>query len=709
MPTFHTPTFLLLSLLLLAYLLLASDRRRWAKAGLLSLLLLALSTWWLVDRLSGNGIDAATLYHLQAGMQGAGIGDFSGDIARFLALALLSLLPLALVPLLRGRLQRFRGRHPRRAVDAAFAASFVVAILASPLYADARRLQRHFAPVDAEGVAAEYRLPQGNLAQRRNIVWIYAESLERTYLDASVFPGLMPNITRLARDGLDFRDIASTEGAGWTIAGMVASLCGVPLTTARGDENSLGRMREFLPGAQCLGDYLGGQGYRNVFLGGADAGFAAKGRFLERHGYGEVRDFAHYRAAGIAPQHFSEWGLHDDVLLDDAFDTFLQLSSAGAPFMLTTLTMDTHHPAGHLPVACRDTRYDSPLGDIGLLHALKCTDVLISLLIDRIRNSPYADDTLIVLASDHLAMPNHLSHVLKGMQRENLLLFLAPDIAPRQVHCSGSTLDSGATLLSLLDPAKDAIGFGRSLLGPADARGATQAALGDDTGAFAPYLAYARNLWTGGDARTLRIDGDQLRIGLQHVKPPVMVEYDEDWALGSITMEDAPRQFGLDDPANVRAYIDRCTAFDGDALRGEWCALLVDARGDMKLFADAELQQGVRVDAPLDAATGPRPRPRRAIWLGNESELVAGEYQLRLRPREWPSHAFWLDAVSSDGRVVAREWIEPEGQRPTRPIRLQIGLDEKVDDLQIRAWLDWAEYMELDSLAMVRTRARSRS
>ena len=36
-------------------------------------------------------------------------------------------------------------------------------------------------------------------------------------------------------------------------------------------------------------------------------------------------------------------------------------------------------------------------------------------------------------------------------------------------------------------------------------------------------------------------------------------------------------------------------------------------------------------------------------------------------------------------------------------------LTEKLDDLQIRAWLDWAEYMELDSLAMVRTRARSRS
>lgn len=704
------PTILLLSLTLLAYLLVASEKLAWTKASLLSLLLLALSAWWLVDRLSGNGIDAATLYHLQAGMQGAGIGDFSGYIAQFAGLALLSLLPLALVPILRGRLQGFRRRHPVPAVSATFVAAFVAAVLASPLYVDAKRLHRQLAPADAEGVAAEYRPPAGDLARRRNIVWIYAESLERTYLDETVFPGLMPNIARLAQEGLDFRDIGSTEGASWTIAGLVASQCGVPLTTARGDENSLGRMREFLPGAHCLGDYLQAQGYRNVFLGGADAGFAAKGRFLERHGFHEVRDFAYYRGADIAARHFSNWGLHDDVLLDDAFDTFMTLSAAGAPFMLNALTMDTHHPAGHLPVACRDTRYDSALGDIGLLHALKCTDVLVSRLVDRIRASPYADDTLIVLASDHLAMPNHLSHVLEGMRRENLLLFLAPGLEPQQLTVPGTTLDSGATLLSLLDPAQVALGFGRSLLAPEAAASATRAALSDDGAGFAPYLAYARNLWTGGDVRTLRIDGDQLRIGLQHVKPPVMIEYDEEWGLGSITMEDAPRQFGIDDPANVRAYVDRCPAFDEDDLRGEWCALLVDGHGNMKLFADADLQQGVRVDTPLDAATGPRPRPRRAITLNESGTLVAGQYQLRLRPRALPSHGFWLEAVSSDGRVVhARQWIRPGESTQGRSIRLPVGLDAEVEDLQIRAWLDWAEYMELDSLAMVRTRTPSRS
>src|SRR5690606_11514894 len=161
---------LLLSLSLLAYLLVASERFAWFKAGLLSILLLGLSAWWLVDRLSGNGIDPATLYHLQAGLQGAGVGDFSADILRFAGLALLSLLPLVLMPLLRGRLQRFRRRHPAPAVAAGFAACFVVAVVASPLYTDVQRLQRHFAPVDATGVAAEYQVPGGTLARQPNIV-----------------------------------------------------------------------------------------------------------------------------------------------------------------------------------------------------------------------------------------------------------------------------------------------------------------------------------------------------------------------------------------------------------------------------------------------------------------------------------------------------------------------------------------------------------
>jgi Phosphoglycerol transferase and related proteins, alkaline phosphatase superfamily len=206
-------------------------------------------------------------------------------------------------------------------------------------------------PVDYAQVAPEYRVPAQPLSRPKNIVWIYGESLERTYFDETVFPGLMPNLKRLADEALDVRGLDSAEGSGWTIAGLVASMCGVPLTTAQGDENSMGRMGRFLPEAVCLGDYLKQQGYTTHYLGGANGQFAGKGQFLASHGFDAVHDLSWFRQQSIPKRHFSNWGLHDDVLLDTAYERFLELSRAGQPFMLTTLTMDTHHPAGHLPVA----------------------------------------------------------------------------------------------------------------------------------------------------------------------------------------------------------------------------------------------------------------------------------------------------------------------------------------------------------------------
>src|SRR5690606_39256112 len=149
----------------------------------------------------------------------------------------------------------------------------------------------------------------------RNIVWIYADSLERTYFDPDALPGLMPGLSPLAGEALDLRCVDPRDGSGWSIGGLVASLCGVPLTTAHGDENSMGRMDSFLPGAHCLSDYLGQQGYEMHFSGGADSAFAAKGKFLASHGFDSVKDQRHFRESGVADRHFSNWGVHDDVLL----------------------------------------------------------------------------------------------------------------------------------------------------------------------------------------------------------------------------------------------------------------------------------------------------------------------------------------------------------------------------------------------------------
>ncbi len=691
------PWMLWLCLPLLVFLLLASPRLAWLKAALLSLFLLLLSSWWLIDQLSGDGINAATLYHLRADMEGAGVGDFRSYIAMFAGLVVLSLLPLALL-----RVRRFRRPGNGLAIFAGFAALLVTSALLSPLYPDARRLYQHMQPVDYAQVAPEYQVPAQPLARPKNIVWIYGESLERTYFDETVFPGLMPNLKRLADEALDVRGLDSAEGSGWTIAGLVASMCGVPLTTAQGDENSMGRMGRFLPEAVCLGDYLKQQGYTTHYLGGANGQFAGKGQFLASHGFDAVHDLSWFKQQSIPKRHFSNWGLHDDVLLDTAYERFLELSRAGQPFMLTTLTMDTHHPAGHLPVACKRTRYRSGHGDIGLLHALKCTDRLISRLVDRIRSSEFAADTLVVVASDHLAMPNHLSHLLEEMPRENLLLFLGDGIAPRQLSAqAGTTLDTGATLLNLLDPAINAIGFGRSLLDPAAGVSASAAARQGDGKDYSRYLAFSRSLWLGNDTpRMLRLEDDQVMVGVQQVQPPVLLEYDERWALKSVYLENTSQQFEKADPANTLAYVDRCTAFEDGSADGDWCALLVSRDRGIKLFRDAQLRRGIAVDAPLDSMQGPRPVVRQSRMISREARRThPGQYVLELYARQQPSRPFWVEAVSSKRKVVvAQHWVQPDADGR---IRMPVGLDHEVDDLEIRAWLNHAEKLAVDDYALL--------
>jgi len=693
-----------LSLAALFVLLMLSPTLARVKAGLLSLLLLALSSWWLIDKLSGDGINSATLYHLRSDMEGAGVGDFSAYIIGFIGLVIISLTPLLLL-----RVRRLQRPHHGVAVFGSFAALLLTTLLLSPLYTDGKRIYQQMQPVDYSAVAPEYQLPSKALAQRPNIVWIYGESLERTYFNEDVFPGLMPNLTRLAGEGLDFRNIASADGSGWTIAGLVSSMCGVPLTTAQGDENSMGRMGRFLPEAFCLGDYLKQQGYSNHYMGGANGQFAAKADFLNSHGFDDVRDLEWFQQQNIAKRHFSNWGVHDDVLLERAYERFLELSERGQPFMLTALTMDTHHPAGHLPVACKNTRYRSAHGNIGLLNALKCSDRLISRLVDRIRSSAFADNTLVVVASDHLAMPNDLSHVLEKQKRENLLLFLGNKLQPRQIVAqAGTTLDSGATALQLLDPAIDAIGFGRSLLKPAPAASASVAATSGDTKTYARYSAFARSLWLGEQTRMLRLDDDQVLVGVQKVQPPVLLEYDQQWDLKSVYLENTSRKFEEADPQHRLAYVDRCTAFEDGSADGQWCALLLDSDQGMRLYRDAQLRRGIAVDAPLQAFSGPRPSVRQSRMISRQPRHTSpGRYVLELYAAQRPQRGFWVEAVASKRNVVvAQQWVQPDSEGR---IRMPLGVDREIDDLEIRAWLNHAEQLAVDDYALVPTSDHPRS
>jgi len=307
-------------------------------------------------------------------------------------------------------------------------------------------------------IAVEFTKPA-----KPNVVLIYAESLEQRFFDENLFPGLVPNLKNLRNRSVDFSNISQGPGAGWTVGGIVASQCGYPLTGSQGvNDNDLSIFDQFLPNATCLGDLLQKDGYHLAFIGGADARFAGKDEFLRSHGYEEITDLNILLEFLGDKSYLNNWGIFDDTLFDYGFEKFQNLSSAGSPFLLTLLTLDPHGPIGYTSKSC--STYGS--GDNSSLNSFHCSDQVISSFIEKIRNSPYSKNTIIIVLSDHLSMRNKATPLLEASQApQRLTLFInTPDAKTGENNNPGVHYDIAPTILDFIGyNIKGQMGFGLPL------------------------------------------------------------------------------------------------------------------------------------------------------------------------------------------------------------------------------------------------------
>ncbi|WP_051822657.1 sulfatase-like hydrolase/transferase [Desulfonatronum thiodismutans] len=426
-------------------------------------LILATGVFLIADSFTTMGIDASVTYHLRYGLSGAGFAEYSGSV--YAGMAMLSLAAAVGFVSVR-RLRPIPGRsvHSR-----SWTAPFVLgaAFLVNPGIQDISRLATQ--PLkQASGkdhFTVLYHVPPITpvTGRPKNLVFIYAESLERTYFDESLFPGLIQGLRELEQEALSFTGVEQVSGTHWTIAGMVASQCGIPLVTSSGG-NSMSGIDHFLPGAICLGDVLQAQGYALTFLGGADLDFAGKGKFYATHGFSEIKGKTELQGILEDPAYLNEWGLYDDVLLEYAGQRFEQLSQTPNPFAMVLLTLDTHHPRGHPSRKCAGMRYQT--GDNPVLNAVKCSDYLISKFVRDVMRSSHWENTLIVIASDHLAMGNTATHLLDQGNQKNMFMVIDSDHENGiMIDKPGTTLDIAPTVLSLLGFDVSLFGLGRALIG----------------------------------------------------------------------------------------------------------------------------------------------------------------------------------------------------------------------------------------------------
>ncbi len=367
--------------------------------------------------------------------------------------------------------------HRRRGALLAPSAGVLVLVLGAGLLLDRVQFWPYLEAARFDGSVAEYyvagqTLPAPEQRPATNLIMIYLESFEQAYESPEIMgEDLLGPLTDATEEWMRWDSLEQQPGTGWTIAGIVASQCGIPLKNegledGLVDRNALGEAEErFLPGAVCLGDVLEHHGYRSVFLGGADSRFAGKGKFLEQHGYDEVLDRREWQRRGESD--FNPWGLSDHRLLQNARLELAALRGQDQPYNLTLLTVDSHDP-GLVGPACEQ-------GDDGPARAaVRCTADEVAGFLTDIEREGVLDDTAVVVMGDHLAMvgaTSELADELRDAPRGVFHRATTPlDVEPVPGPIDHfSILPTTLELLGLPVPG-GRLGLGRSAVTPAEGR-----------------------------------------------------------------------------------------------------------------------------------------------------------------------------------------------------------------------------------------------
>ncbi|MDO4417274.1 MAG: LTA synthase family protein [Eubacteriales bacterium] len=246
--------------------------------------------------------------------------------------------------------------------------------------------------------------------QKRNLIYIYLESMEVTFADrdsGGAFPeNVIPELTALARDNEDFSGSSDAlnggivyVGTSFTTGGMFAQTTGLPLKISIG-KNNMDTQESFFPGIKGLGDILQEEGYKQVLMIGSNATFGGRRLYYREHGDFEIDDYLYAKEQGWIPEDYKVfWGYEDEKLFAFAKKRLTEMAAEDAPFHLTLLTVDTHFEDGYVCRLCKDE-----FGENQYANVIACSSRQVAAFVDWIRKQDFFENTTVILAGDHTTM-----------------------------------------------------------------------------------------------------------------------------------------------------------------------------------------------------------------------------------------------------------------------------------------------------------------
>ncbi len=282
---------------------------------------------------------------------------------------------------------------------------------------------------------------------RPNVLMVIWESLGAKFMsEFGADPAIMPNLNRLAKEGILFTHVASSSFR--TNRAIVAILSGYPGQPT----TSVIRMTKKLPNLPALPRVFKDAGYHTSIVHGGDLAIFHKAEYYMTVGHDTI----------IGEQAFptdwtrGKWGIHDGHIMEWLYEDIVKKTAVGERWYTTFQTLSSHEPWV--------TPYDPLKSENEIHNAYAYVDAEFGKFIDRLKKSPAWKDLLIVIVGDHGANvdapPHHeLAHIP--------VIFLGGAVKePRKIDTVMSQTDLAATLLGQLALPREDFIFSRDVFAP---------------------------------------------------------------------------------------------------------------------------------------------------------------------------------------------------------------------------------------------------
>lgn len=406
----------------------------------------------------------AIVFHKDFGMQGATLAGLETPILQ----GVLCGLGMALIIFGLSSFGRWRGWH--------FGAAALVILGINPVvqYFVLSQLQAAVPSDLAQKLVQPVLKPTTAQTVDPDILMIYMESTDRQFADPAVWGDVYAPLSDFAAKGMLFTNVGQIAGTGWSLAGVIATNCGVPILP-RGAlyRTAFEQIEAFMPSMTCLGDVVAKRGYHAAYVVGGDLGFGGLRVFFHTHQIPDATGRAELEAI-YPPQEIAAsligWMLDDQMVFDYSTRKLADLQAQAQPFALIVETIGPHADNGFLSRQCTDDGQGTFSGD--MKRVLDCTITETMAFVahaqaEQTRLRP-GRPLAVILMSDHLSAYPNPPPVAPEYDGFNTVIMVGAGAAPGTIiDKAGSMIDVMPTLLDWFDWAQEPVasGLGRSLLG----------------------------------------------------------------------------------------------------------------------------------------------------------------------------------------------------------------------------------------------------